>query len=105
MSEFTYNLQTTKVLLTEFNRLVLFASACFRVLQLGMKANAVRCYITHERNFTVTKFGRRTKSTHMHANKTKRLNLVNRTLIVVRRLSVNSGMKLGVTTFVLYLIS
>jgi hypothetical protein len=53
----------------------------------------------------VTKFGRRTESTHMHANKTKWLNLVNRTLIVVQRLSVNSGMKLWVTTFVLYLIS
>ena len=94
MSEFTYNLRTTKVLLTKFNRLVLFASACFRVLQLGMKAHAVRWYITHERNLAVTKFGRRTESTHMHANKTKRLNLVNRALIVVRRLSVNSGMKL-----------
>ena len=32
-------------------------------------------------------------SMHAKANKTKRLNLVNRTL-VVRRLSVNSGMKL-----------
>jgi hypothetical protein len=94
MSEFTDNLRTTKVLLTKFNRLVLFASACFRVLQLDMKARAVRCYITHERNLAVTKFGRGTESTHMHANKTKWLNLVNRTLIVAQSLSVNSGMKL-----------
>jgi hypothetical protein len=71
MSGFTDNLRTTKVLLTKFNRLVLFASACFRVLQLGMKARAVRCYITHERNFAVTKFGRR-KRKYAHACKQNR---------------------------------
>ena len=111
------NLRTTKVLLTKFDRLVLFAFACM-LARSSVVYDGARCSIARECIFPpeIVFYGRNSRifhkihsraieqrapsytteeraSMHAKANKTKRSNLVNRTL-VVRRLSVNSGMKL-----------